>query len=172
MFQAPSKRTVYAAPAEEIDVDQRYLFRLIKIVDEGVSKFADAAKGEDFHNLRWHFRVAFADSPTTPIYTSDGEPWEHVEWTTSKTGKNPKNGMVAKARAWMEALIGRALDDDEIRPDMDDQLIDHVASGLFENKENTNQMTGEVTTQLRILRLSPYKAKAPASKPREEAAAF
>lgn len=158
MFQAPSKTTVYASPADPIDVNERYLFKLAKLEDEGVSKFADQAKGENFHNIRWHFRVALASNPTVPILTTDNDPWEHVEWTSSKTGKNPKNGMVAKARAWAEALVGHALEDEDIDDSLGDRIMDKVATGFFEEKEIIGQ-TGETYTRLKIMRLQPFRAK-------------
>lgn len=162
MFQAPSRTTTYTAPAEDIDINERYLFKLAKLEDEGVSKFADPAKGETFHNIRWHYRVALASDPSKPILDTEGKPWEHVEWTTSKTGKNPKSGVAAKARLWAEALIGHALEDDEIDDGLSDRILNKVASGLFEEKELTNQ-SGEVYTRLRIMRLSPLKTKAGAA---------
>lgn len=176
MFDAPSRKTIFAPPAEPIDVDQRYLVKLMKIEDEGVSKFADAAKGEKFHNLRWHFRVAYADTKL-PILTADDEPWEHVQWTTSKTGKNPSGaGMTATARLWMEALLGRPIDDEELvaKQITSDDLIDKVASCLFQEKDAVNQ-EGVDYTKLTILKLSPYRGDTakpkPAAKP-ETALAF
>lgn len=170
MFQAPSKTASYAASAEPIDVNERYLFKLVKLGDEGVSKFADQAKGENFHNIRWHFRIALASNPSVPILTTDNDPWEHVEWTSSKTGKNPKNGMVAKARAWAEALIGYALEDGDIDDTLGDRIMDKVATGFFEEKEIVGQ-TGEAYTRLKIMRLSPMRGKAEAPAPAPAAAA-
>lgn len=177
MFDAPSRKTVYAAPQKPIDIDQRYLVKVAQIVDEGISKYADPSKGEKFHNLRWHFRVASADTKE-PILTTDGEPWEHVQWTTSKTGKNPNGaGMTATARLWMEALLGRLVEDDELdaKAITADMLIGKVASCLFENKVTVSQ-EGESTTKLAILRLTPYRGEGavkpkPVPKP-EESLAF
>lgn len=175
MFDTPSRKTVFVAPSQPIDVDQRYLVRLMKIEDEGVSKFADPAKGEKFHNLRWHFRVAHADTKE-PILSAEDEPWEHVQWTTSKTGKSPNGGMTATARLWIEALLGRTMEDEDITPDLPDQLIGKVASCLFESNEKISQ-EGEAYTKLSILRLSPYRGEAAAPKPKpapkaEESLAF
>lgn len=176
MFDTPSKKTLFVAPAEPIDVDQRYLVKVAKIEDEGVSKFADPAKGEKFHNLRWHFRVAHSDTKEA-ILNAEGDAWEHVQWTTSKTGRNPNGaGMTATARLWMEALLGRPVEDDELesRSITADMLINKVASCIFEEKEAENQQ-GEAYTKLVILRLSPFRAEAakpkPAPKP-EESLAF
>jgi hypothetical protein len=172
MFDTPKQTTSYVAPAEPIDVDQRYLFKLTHLEDEGVSKFADPAKNETFHNIRWHFKVANAETKQA-IKDIDGGDWEHVEWTTSKTGKNPKNGMVAKARLWIEALLGHSVEDDEIGADMPSMILNKYGQGFFEEVERESQ-SGEMYTKLRIMRLSPYKASGkaePKPEPRPVAAA-
>lgn len=171
MFDAPSKGTSFVAPREPIDIDLRYIFKLIKLEDQGVSKFADPAKNETFHNVQWTFNVAKHDTKEV-IFNIDNEPWEHIEYTTSKTGKNPKNGMVAKARLWMEALLGHALEDDEITADLPSMLLNKYGSGFFEEKEIESQ-TGEMYTKFKILKLGPYRAGAkaeekPKPKPKPE----
>lgn len=168
MFDTPTKTTAYVAPATEIDVDTRYLFKLVHLEDEGVSTYADPAKNQTFHNIRWHYRVAVADTKQS-IKDVDGNDWEHVEWTTSKTGKNPKNGMVAKSRLWIEALLGHTIEDEEITPDLPGMILNRYAQGFFEEVERVSQ-AGEAYTKLKIMRLSPYKAGAkaeakPAPKP-------
>lgn len=160
MFQAPSKGTAYVAPAEPIDVDKRYIFKLVKLEDQGVSKFADPAKNEDFHNIQWTMHVANAETKEV-VFNVDKNPWEHIEFTSSKTGKNPKNGMVAKARVWIEAFLGHSVEDDEITPDLAGMILGRYAVGFFEQVEKTAQ-TGEPYLKLKIMRLGPYKAGAPA----------
>jgi hypothetical protein len=158
MFDAPSKGTTFVAPKEPIDIDQRYIFKLTKLEDQGVSKFADPAAGQTFHNIQWTFNVAKHDTKEV-IFNVDNEPWEHVEYTTSKTGKNPKNGMVAKARLWIEALLGHAVEDDEITADLPGMLLNRYGSGFFEEKEVEAQ-DGSTYTKLKILKLGPYRAGA------------
>lgn len=158
MFQAPKRTSDFTAPPTEIDVDERYIFKLVKLTDKGVSDWADPAKNEDFHDIDWTFQVARAESKA-PIFNADGTPWEFIDNTTSKIGKNPKNGMVAKARLWIEALLGHGVETDEITADTPNQLIGKFASGFFENKE-IEARDGSTYTRLKILKLTPYKAGA------------
>ncbi len=168
MFQAPAKTTSYVAPAEPIDIDQRYIYKLVDLQDQGVSKFADPAKNETFHNIQWTMHVAVHGTKEV-IYNVDGEPWEHVEYTTSKTGKNPKNGMIAKARLWIEAFLGHSVEDEEITPDLPSMLLGKYASGFFEEKEVEAQ-DGSTYTKLKILKLSPLKATGQAAEKPKAAA--
>jgi hypothetical protein len=168
MFQTPSKSTSYVAPAEPIDLDARYIFKLVHLEDQGISKFADQAKGQDFHNIQWTFHVADANTKGI-VFNVDQEPWEHIEWTTSKTGKNPKNGMVAKARLWIEALLGRAVDDEEITADLPQTLLNRYGTGFFEEVERESQ-SGEAYTKLQILKLSPYKKGSGIAEPKPKPA--
>lgn len=160
MFDRPQAKT-YEPPAS-INIEERYLFRVKSLVDAGVSKFADPAKGEKFHNIEWHFNIALASS-RQPIFADDGQPWEYVENTTSKTGKNPKNGMVAKARLWIEAFLGHSVEDDEISADLPQQLVGRTATGFFELVDREAQ-DGSQYQRLQIMRLTPYKG-GPAAQP-------
>jgi hypothetical protein len=140
------------------------MFKLVNLEDQGVSKFADPAKKEDFHNIQWTMHVANFQTKDI-IRNIDGDPWEHVEYTTSKTGKNPKNGMIAKARLWIEAFLGHSVEDEEITPDLPSMILNKYASGFFEEKEVEAQ-DGSTYTKLKILKLSPLKATgAAAEKP-------
>jgi hypothetical protein len=160
MFQTSSRSTVsYERPAN-LDLDERYIFKLVKLEDEGVSKFADPTEEKPFHNIRWDFNVAHADSKT-PIFGSDGNPWVFSDYTTSKTGRNPKNGQVAKARVWIEALLGKQIESDEITADMPSKIIGKYAAGFFEEKDRESQ-DGAAYKRLVIMRLTPYK---PGEKP-------
>jgi hypothetical protein len=85
---------------------------------------------------------------------------EFIDGTTSKIGRNPKNGMVAKARLWIEAFLGHGVETDEITSETPTQLIGKYATGFFENRERETK-TGEKYTRLSIMRLNPYKAGAP-----------
>lgn len=170
MFDAPARGGTYVAPREEIDIDIRYIFKLVKLEDQGISKFADQANGQTFHNIAWHFNVAKQDTGEV-IFDVDNNPWVHVEFTTSKTGKNPKNGMIAKARLWIEALLGHTVDDEEITADLPNMLIGKYGSGFFEQKE-VDAQDGSTYTKLKILKLGPYRPKAKAEpKPEPVAAA-
>lgn len=160
MFDPPKKTMSYVAPATPIDVDTRYIFKLVHIQDNGVSRFADPAKNESFHDIEWHFNIANAET-RQPILDIDGNPWKLVDYSNSKMGKNVQKGMVSKSRLWIEALLGHSIEDDEITPDLPDQLIGKYAVGFFEAKEKVAQ-TGEPYTKLQIMRLTPYKAGAKA----------
>lgn len=158
MFQTPSKGSSQVALAEPLDINNRYVVRLEQIVDEGVSKFADTNKPNPEHSLRWVFQVFNTDK--TPVLTVDDTTYEIWEWTSSKTGKG--NGKTAKARLWIEALLGRPLEDNEITADTANDILGKVAVCLFEDKETGGQDGQELTTRTRILRLSPYKGEAAA----------
>lgn len=156
MFQAPQRSaTTYVAPPSNLSLDDRYLFKVIKIEDQGVSKYADPTKGENHHDIRWEFNVAQADSKT-PIFDPEGNPWVFVDYTTSKIGKNPKSGMVAKARLWIEAFLGRSVEDEEAAACGPAQLVGKYAVGFFEEKERESQ-DGTPYTKLAIMRLSPFR---------------
>ena len=162
MFDQP-KRTAFTPPPPNLDIEQRYIFKLVKLVDEGVSPFADPAKNETFHQIRWEFNVAFLDS-RQPLYGEDGQPWLFTDTSTSKTGKNPKNGMVAKSRLWIEAFLGHSVEQDEINSDTPNQLLNKYATGLFElaDRESADRTKYQ---RLQIMRLSPYKAAVAAPAP-------
>jgi hypothetical protein len=153
VFSKPKSGTSYVAPAEAIDVNQRYLVKLIEIKDEGVSQFADPADPDPKHNLRWVFQMAHLDR--TPIKDVDGNPYEHHDYTSNRTGKGKTK--TATARTWMEALLGRPVDDDEIDDSLPRMLQNKVATALFEEKERGGQDGQESYMRLKILRLNPYK---------------
>src|SRR6266702_264649 len=118
----------FVAPAEPIDVNNKYLVKLAEIKDEGVSKFADPADADPAHNLRWVFRMATQDK--TPILDVEGGPYEHHDYTSNRTGKSKTK--TAKARLWAEALLGRPLEDNEIDDSLPMALREKVAVALFE----------------------------------------
>lgn len=149
MFDKPAT-TTYVAPAEPIDVMQRYLVKVADLVDQGVSKFAPTDK--PYNRIRWVFRMAHLDG--TPILDIDGNAYEHYDYTSSKTSKG-KEGKVATARLWMEALLG-PLEDAEIDGQITNRLKDKVAVALFEEKEVESEYGTEVTQRIRILKLAPY----------------
>ena len=157
MFSKPKAMT-YVMPAEPIDVNQRYLVKLVEIKDEGVSKFADPVDDDPAHNLRWVFRLAQLDR--TPVLDIDGGAYEHHDYTSNRTGKSKTK--TAKARLWAEALLGRPLEDDEIDDNLPNALRNNVATCLFEEVERGGQDGTEAYLKLRILRLSPYR---PGAKP-------
>jgi hypothetical protein len=151
MFTPPKAQNTYIPPAEPIDVNQRYLFKLEKIEDKGFGKYDDPDDPESSHRLLWTFRMATLDRQ--PILNVEGGPYEHRQYTSSRTGKGNKTAI---SRLWIEALLGRAVEDVEIGPGTAKDLVSKVAVGLLEEEEKTNQ-EGEVYTKLKILRLSPYK---------------
>lgn len=157
MFQTPKTGTTFVAPEEPIDVNQRYLVKVMKLTDLGVSKFPQPTDDPDnpTHRIQWAFRMAHSDG--TPVLNVDGDPYEHYDYTSSKTGKSTKaGGKTATSRLWMEALFGHPLEDDEIGPEIANELVGKVAVALLEETEKTSQ-AGEAYTAIRILRLSPRK---------------
>lgn len=173
MFSKP-KSTTYVAPAEPINVNEKYLLKLSEIKDEGVSKYADPADADPPHNLRWVFRMARLDRD--PILDIDGHVYEHHDYTSNRTGKSKTK--TAKARLWAEALMGRPLEDHEIDDSLPVVLQEKVAVALFEEVQRGGQDGSESYMKLKILRLAPYKGggtgtpastrPAPAPKPEPE----
>lgn len=164
MFQAPSRTSTFVAPPVAINVEERYIFKLVKLTDLGVSPFADPSKNETFHSIEWTMNVAYA-ATRSPIFMPDGKAWEYVEQTTSKTGKNPRNGMVAKARTFIEAFIGHTVEDDEFSSDLPNQILNKYASGFFEYVDREAK-DGSHFNKLQIMRLSAYRPEAvPAAPP-------
>lgn len=142
MFRDPASGGGFA-PEEPIDITKRYLVRLMDVIDEGVSPYAkDKANPE--HSLKWIFRVAHADTKA-PLLTIEGDPFELWQFSSNRTGK--ANGKTAKARMFMEALVGRELTDEEVKTIKRDQLLNKVAIVMFDENEQ-----GRIS----ILRLRPY----------------
>lgn len=159
VFSKP-KTTTYVAPEEPIDANEKYLVRLIEIKDEGVSKFADPADGDPPHNLRWVFGLYHMDK--TAVMNIDGHVYEHHDYTSNRTGKSKSK--TAKARMWIEALLGRPVDDSEIDDSIPNLLKDKAAVCLFEEKE-VERDDGEAYTKLKILRLSAFRNGAAPEQP-------
>lgn len=155
MFAQPKAQVEYVSPLEPIDINQRYVFRVRKIEDKGIGQFDDPDDPNAAHRLLWTFWVYNLDK--SPVLNANNDPYEHTQYTSNRTGKGKKT---ATARLWIEALFGRPLEDSEIGPGIEHQLIDKVAVGLFEEKEATNR-DGEAYNRLSILRLSAMKAPAP-----------
>ncbi len=158
MFQTPKPSTSYVAPAEPIDANQRYMLKVEELIDLGPSKFPNPGDDPDnpTHRIQWKFLLADMDG--NKILDVEGEPYRHYDYTSSKTGKSTRaGGKTATARMWMEAFFGKALEDDEIGPDIANDLRGKVAVALFEQVEKESQ-SGEAYTQLKILRLSPRRA--------------
>lgn len=152
MFSKP-KTTTFVAPAEPIDANEKYIVRLNEIKDEGVSKFADPADADPAHNLRWVFGLYHLDK--TPVLNIDDEVYEHHDYSSNRTGKSKTQ--TARARLWIEALLGRPVEDNEINDNLPDLLKDKTAVCLFEEKV-VERDDMESYTKLKILRLSPYKS--------------
>jgi hypothetical protein len=80
------------APLEE----GTYILTVVDIADGEANQFGDS--------LKWIFHVANPASPEEPILGTDGKPYEY--WQFSSPKMTPR----AKARRWVEALLGRPLD--------------------------------------------------------------
>jgi hypothetical protein len=152
MFATP-KSSSYVAPQKPIDPNAKYLVRVREIKDEGVSQFADAADADPPHNLSWTFALYYMDK--TPVLDIDGNVYLHRDYTSNRTGKG--GARTAKAREWIEALLGRAIEDSEITASLPDTLLDKIGVILFEVKEASGR-DGVAYERLRIMRMSPYKS--------------
>lgn len=142
MFREPVSGGDFG-PTEEIDFGKRYLVKCVDLSDEGVSQWAKDNVNPE-HSLKWVFRVAHADTKQ-PLLTGENDPWELWQFSSNKTGKG--NGKTAKARMFMEGLLGRELSDEEVKAVTRDDLIGKVGEALFDpSSARTN-----------ILRLSPHK---------------
>lgn len=151
MFRDPASGGGFAS-AERIDITKRYLVRLVSMQDEGVSSYAkDKANPE--HSLKWVFRVAHADTKA-PLLNIEGDAFELWQFSSNRTGK--ANGKTAKARMFMEALLGRELTDEEVKSVKSDQLLNKVAVVMFDENEQ-----GRIS----ILRMKPYEGPAEAAPP-------
>src|SRR3954468_1045099 len=149
MFQQPKTNTVtYVAPAEPIDVDQKYLVKVEELTDVGVSQFQkpDVKPGEEVHRIQWKFIMA--DMNGKKILDIDGNAYRHYDYTNNTTGRGTTT---ATARLWFEALLGKPLEDDEIGPNIANEIRGKTAVALFESKEQTGS-DGHTYLQLKILR--------------------
>lgn len=127
---------------------QRYLVKVADLVDQGPSKFAPPDK--PYNRIRWVFRMAHLDG--TPILDIDGNPYEHFDYTSSKTSKGK---MTSTARNWMEALLG-PLEDAEIDGQITSRLKEKVAIALFEDKDTGGEDGTESFHRISILKLAPF----------------
>ncbi len=167
MFQAPPRTTTYVAPEDPIDVNQRYLVKVVELVDLGPTKYPQPTDDPNnpTHRIQWKFRMAAPDGNNgwLPVLDTDGNAYEHYDYTSSKTGKSTKaSGKTSTARMWIEALYGHPLEEDEViakRSEFHLLLREKVAVALFEEKESGGEDGQESYMRLRILRLSPYKQR-------------
>lgn len=151
MFDQPKTSVAYVAPAEPIDVMQRYLVRVVEIVDLGPTQFprAGADPNKPVRRFAWHFRLGHLDG--TPVLDIDGNPYIHVDYSNSTTTRaKTASGTTATARLWLEALMGRELEDNEI-PNASTAVINKVAVALLEERESGGQ---------RIVKLQAHKGAA------------
>ncbi len=158
MFQQPKTTGVtYVAPAQPIDVDQRYLVKVVELADVGVSKFQkpDVRPGEEVHRIQWKFHMA--DIQGNKVLDIDGNPYIHIDYTNNTTGRGTTT---ATARLWFEALFGKPLEDNEISgAAIANEVRGKTAVVLFEEKQKTDD-GGQPYTSLSILKMSPRKAGA------------
>lgn len=160
MFQAPST-TTFVAPADPINVNQRYLVKVVDLIDRGIAKWPadNATLPNPVHRIRWVFRMANQDG--TPVLDLDGNAYEHFDGTSSKTSKGKTR--TATSRLWMEALLGPLEDHEVANPNITQRLKGKVAVALFEEVDSIGQDGTEVYSRIRILRLSPYNKSAAAT---------
>lgn len=163
MWSTPRSGSVYVPPEEDIEANtgRQYLVRPLDIHDEGVSQFADPADSNPSHNIRWTFSVHDPETRVAMLNT-EGTVFEHTDYTSSRTGRG--RSQTAKARDWMEALMGRELADEEINDDLTPQLLKCAAVAIFETKQRTSR-TGETYDKLFIEKLYPYRAPKRAAQP-------
>lgn len=157
MWSKPGSNEVFVAAAEEIEAGngQQYLWRPIGINDAGVGQFADPADPNPPHQIKWDGFLYHVEDRTA-ILDIEGNPFVHVDWSSSRTGKG--RTQTARARMLMEALIGRELEDHEINDELTKKLLDCVAVVIFESSEKTSR-SGETYMKLRIDKAFPYRPR-------------
>lgn len=90
--------------------------------------------------LRWFFNIY--DSDGDPVLTEDGEQGQICPITGTSTG--PKS----KARPWIEALLGRAIENGDTGEEMQDEIIGKEGWALISDNEKGYSQ---------ILSISPLK---------------
>lgn len=148
MFESPRKSEVNLHFKPGV-----YLATLKRLEDGGEGTFGP--------RIKWVFNLfntgkndqGYEDATIViPIYGADGDPYEYFARTSTKFGKNPKTKKVAAARMYSEALIGRAIEDDE-----DPQAIEKTIVG---KKAVLHIVANEGTdgnTYMNIEFMEPYK---------------
>lgn len=126
-----------------------YIFKLAAIVDEGEGDFGQ--------QLGWHWEAfntgVTANEINPAAFNADGSTFLFKERTSTKFGKNPKSGMVAKARSRAEALLKRTIDDDEDVSELPEQLIGKPAFVHLAYKTASDGRS----QYLQIVHIEPYK---------------
>jgi hypothetical protein len=161
MWSKPGSTEVFVAPEEEIEADngKQYLWRPISITDAGVGQFADPADPDPAHSMKWDGYL-YRPEDRSAIMNVEGHPYVHQDWTTSRTGKG--RTQTARARMFMEALMGRDLEDSEINDELTAKLLECIAVVIFSSSEKTSR-SGESYFKLKIDKAFPYRPKTAAA---------
>ena len=129
----------------------RYLLKLVRFEDLGVSTFAEPGDPNPPHSIRWAFLVARPDSSTEPLLGMDGQRFELFGYTSTATGKK------SKARPWLQALLGRELSEGEKGADLAREALGRKAWAMLDHKVIPGEQGSQDRTTVVILSLSPYK---------------
>jgi len=148
MVRRPGSSSFGLSIASDFDDTRSYRVKLFEI-EERESQFG---KGQF---LFWKMNIYRADG-TAFEDTKTEEAFELWASTSDSTFSNPTTGMKAKARAYLEAFMGRDMTDDEVDKLIDDgfeeSLVGKTAVGSFEITAN------EAGDKLTVVKLRPDKA--------------
>lgn len=155
----PQSPTASDAPSVDIDIDQKYVVELVEWT-EGLSQSPTAKPGE--MSLTWKFRLTNHATGEQLLDLNTNEIYELWQWTNTKTYKEEAKGLVAKAREWAEALLGKAISNDGIEALNEAGWAEALVGrkGLADIEWYT---TKKGSRRLRIYRLRPFKKGAPAA---------
>lgn len=141
-------------PNIDIDIDAKHLVELVDM-DEMPSQYRD--KRKDAMMMIFKFNVWNLTTGEAIIDHNTELLWDLWGFTPDVTFKNETTGKVAKAREWTEALIGRAMTDDEMK-----QLIQSgFKEGLIGKKAVADlewYTSKSGVEKVGIIRLRPHKA--------------
>lgn len=141
----PSEGSAYIENVEP----GRYLAKLVRFEDEGVSQFAKPGDPNPPHRIRWVFNLAHPDS-NSPLMTDEAEPFELFAWSNSAVGAK------STARPWFEALLNRPLEIGEGGSQLANAVIGKVAWAMIDRVIDPGEQGETPRVKLKLLSLSPY----------------
>lgn len=156
-FAPPSVRS-FSDPADQIEPMTRYIITLVSLEDTGVSIYEkDKARADAEHSYLWKWHVVTNDGEA--IMDGD-EQWEFWEWTGNRTG-NRQDGTPGKARARIQALVGRELTDEDMTRFVANEaniqkLPGRRAYATFDRIKKPNK-EGDIVDRVKIQAIMPFK---------------
>ena len=102
--------------------------------------------------MRWQFDLFGLDG--APLYNSNGEAWTLEEMSSTSLSINPRNGQVAKARKWAEALLNVSIENWG-GADVAAQVVDKWATANIIIKPNGFNSIGEIWPYGQVSQAAP-----------------